>query len=169
MLWYIGKCCKLEPKPVDITNYPSSIQSLSNDIYKEVEELSNDQVKGMQAVVTQWLQMEETSASEPKQLLYRKLGALQMGGRVQFTVNWVKSLVGKYPPEVIRIILGILRHNINKQVYASQEVECCMKLLIQDGNLKREITVPAQITPKTIYDIIMTQCNQLSNCLQPLS
>ena len=175
MLWYIGKSCKLSPEPVDITNYPYSVNELNELINEEIESLEEDELYGMQQVVTHWLRLQGTNSARQLKLIYNKLDALRQDGYIDKSKEWVNCILDKYPPEICRILFGILRHNIDAQTFLNYQHNnnLCMSLLVIDGKVdeqQHQISVPGQITPNTIYDIIVEHCSgSTDDFLPPLS
>ena len=169
MLWYIGKSCKMEPTAVDITNYEYTIDQLACLIAQEIDKLSNEEIKKMQMVLSQWLKLEETTSTPQKQEIYQTLSSLEGDAHVEFIYSWVTSILDKYPPEVARIIFGILRHNIDKDIYLGQSPNLTMKLSVINGDDQRQISVPAQIVPNTIYNVLVTYCQRMKHSLEQYS
>ena len=148
MLWYIGKSCKLSPEPIDITNYTYSVNELNELINEAIESLAEDELDGMQQVVTHWLNLQGTNSKAP-------LRSLRQGGYIDHCKEWVNCILDKYPPEINRILLGILRHNIDAQTFLNYQRNnnLCMSLLVIDSKVddaEHRISVPGQITPKSI-------------------
>ena len=157
-------------------NHPTEYDICTNATPNEViESLEEDELDGMQQVVTHWLRLQETNSRAPLNSIYNKLDSLRQGGYIDHCKEWVNCILDKYHPEISSTLLGILRPNIDAQNFLNYQRNnnLCMSLLVIDSKVddaEHRISVPGQITPNAIYDIIVEHCGRSADdFLPPLS
>ena len=152
MLWFIAKNLRLKPEPINVSSY-NFRNSISSEITKDVQSLSQMQLTQMQTIITAFCQGQDTINDARNAETVNTLKTFHKW--LTITRKWIIHILRKYPQQIAKVLFMLLKPDMTAEQFLSDNSDDKMMVEFSDGFQKYTELIPARDTPNVIYNHII--------------